>query len=138
MTRRTPAVDLVASAVRDVARATHLLHPTAARTNHDELRDVGWQLTQLTGGLTDLVAELASSLGEHHRQRLLRDEYGGDPARQVARASRGLCELRQALEASQSAARDYFAALSHLVVEVDPTADPRPSPRSASRRNAGR
>lgn len=125
MTRREkrPA-DLVASAAQDVVRATHRLRPDGPDVEHEQLRDTGWQLTQLTGGLVDLSAELALALAEDHRQRLLRDELGGDPSEQVARASRALTELRQAVDAAHDAAREYFAAVSHLVVEVDPSARP--------------
>ncbi|SDI21309.1 hypothetical protein SAMN05192558_101113 [Actinokineospora alba] len=104
------AADGIAAAVRERRAA-----------DHDELRESGWQLTRLTGGLADVVALLATELADHDRHRLLRGHDGGDPAPALATASRELTELRQALEAAERAAREYYTALSGLTVDVDLT-----------------
>lgn len=90
-----------------------------------------WQMIHLFGALGDLAAALASRIGASpHRYSVLADD--GAPADQIARACRGLAELRHALEDAQRAARDVYAALSHL--EVHRGADP--SGPGASRKGA--
>lgn len=107
------AADGIAAAVRE--------HRTS---DHEELRESGWQITRLAGGLTDLAALLATELADHSRHRLLRAHDGIAAAPALATASRELTDLRQALDAAERAAREYYTALSGLTVDVDLSASP--------------
>lgn len=110
------------AASRSLAQATRqLLEAAAGGVTHDHLRQVGWYLVQLTGGLAELTATAAVRLDEHARIRLLRTQEGGDPTENLTRAARLLTELRQALDRADEAARDYYACLSRLVVDADPS-----------------
>lgn len=111
------SLDAAAGSLEQVTR--QLLEPGGV--THDDLRQVGWQLVQLTGGLAELTATVAVRLDEHARTRLLRTQEGGDPTENLTRAARLLTELRQALERADEAARDYYACLSRLVVDADPS-----------------
>ncbi|MBC6445695.1 hypothetical protein [Actinokineospora xionganensis] len=115
MVRTRQASAALAAAADGIAAAVRA-HRAA---DHDELRESGWQLTRLTGGLTDIAALLATELAHHDRHRLLRGHDGADPGPALATASRELTELRQALAAAERAARGYYTALSGLTVDVD-------------------
>lgn len=95
--------------------------PAAGGLSHEQLRGLGWHVAQLTGGLAEVSTTLALRVEEHARTRLLRTQDGGDPTEQVARATRALAELRQALDRADEAAREYHSCISHLVVDADPT-----------------
>jgi len=101
----------LARAARDVQRAAWIACP-AEPLDVAQLRDVGWQLIQLTAGLADVSAALA---GHHsaHRDRLWEVD-GGNPGPDLRRAGRALTALRQAASAAHAAARDYHAAVNHL------------------------
>lgn len=107
----------IARAVRQLLSAT----PAAGGVTHEQLRDIGWQLVQLTGTMSEFATTTALRLDEHSRTRLLRAAEGGDPTESLTTAARELAELRQALEAAESAAREYYDAMSRLVVATDPT-----------------
>lgn len=106
----------LAEAVQALTAALH--DPTVATTpTIAELREQGWQVIQLAGGLADLAALLAGHTGAHAADlpRLCTDD--GDPAGpqvRLAAASRDLAALRRALEQAQTQARAYYAGISHL------------------------
>lgn len=137
--RREPTNTLV-QAARSIARANQQLLDSTPRDgglSHEQLRETGWQLVQVTGELAETVATLALRLDEHSRSRLLRTHDGDDPRADLARAARQLTALRQALEHADAAGRDYHACLSRLVVDADPTL-PEPSMPTRSRSARGR
>ncbi|GLY66623.1 hypothetical protein Atai01_32420 [Amycolatopsis taiwanensis] len=80
-----------------------------------QLRDTGWQLTRLTGELTDLVALLAEHTGHHiqHPQGIICPADGAT-TEHLARACRELAALRHALDTAHTASRDYYTAISLL------------------------
>ncbi|SFW78099.1 hypothetical protein [Amycolatopsis australiensis] len=113
--RAPAAIDAtLAAAARDI-------HAAVRRAGPDDppglarLRETGWQLIQLTGGLSDLTALVAEHTSRHaeHPGRL-RQVEAGPAGPQLARAVRELARLRQALDAANAAARDFYTATSHL------------------------
>jgi nucleotide-binding universal stress UspA family protein len=115
-TRRRPATiaATLAGTTRDVRRAVHATDP-ARPPGLVPLRDAGWQLTQLTGELADLVALLAEHTGHHIEHAKHVRQVSGEPAaEQLARACRDLAALRRALDTAHTAARDYYTTISHL------------------------
>src|SRR4030081_3260972 len=113
-TRPDTVTTLLAAAARDVQRATRGTDP-AHTPGLTALRDTGWQLIQLTGGLADLAALLADHTGHHAADpERVREIDGGPAAHYLGRACRELATLRQTLDAAQYAARDYSNAISHL------------------------
>lgn len=127
-THRRPATiaATLATMTRGVRRAVRAADPARA-PGLTSLRDTGWQLTQLTGELTDLVALLAEHTGHHieHAERVRQAD--GQPATdQLPRACRELAALRRALDTAHIAARDYYSAISNL------TSTPHPGPARPS------
>ena len=125
--RRRPATiaATLANMTRDVRRAVRAADPARA-PGLVPLRDTGWQLTQLTGELTDLVALLAEYTSHHAEQ--VHQADGQSATNQLPRACRDLAALRRALDAAHTAARDYYTATSH-----SPTSHPpRSSPSAAT------
>ncbi|MGW4490190.1 hypothetical protein ACWEOE_41070 [Amycolatopsis sp. NPDC004368] len=114
----------LATTARDLRRAVRAADPTRT-PGLAQLRDVGWQLIQLTGELTDLVTLVAEHTG-HHTQRpeQLRQVDGAAGTAHLASACRELATLRQALDTAHIAARDYYTEISH----VNPTGPLRSSP----------
>jgi hypothetical protein len=124
----TPAPGLATRLARAVTEIDHALRHTAPAdtSSLEHLREAGWQLVHLAGNLTDLTALLADHLGHHAANPdRFRDSDGGPAAPQLARASRDLAALRQALDTAQTEARGYHTALSHLT--ADPPQPDRPS-----------
>jgi hypothetical protein len=129
-TRRRPATiaATLATMTRDLRRAVRAADPARA-PGLVPLRDTGWQLTQLTGELTDLVAVLAEHTGHHIEHTGQAHQADGRPAiNELARACQNLAALRRALDAAHTAARDYYTAISHLTPTPGP---PRSSPSAA-------
>lgn len=79
-----------------------------------------WQLIHLLGSLGDLATTLAPEIGAYPRHYLLHADDGVDPARHLAHACRDLATLRRALGDAENAARDVYAALSHLTTLAGP------------------
>lgn len=102
-----PIGEILASATRDIARAVNE-HPVLA--DGDDLRERGRHRTHLAAVLADLVAATAADLADGY----LLGEHDPHVMRRLARASRTLSELRQALETAQHAAREYTAAMAAL------------------------
>lgn len=75
-----------------------------------------WRLIHLLGALGEFATALAIRLGEYPQHHVLHADDGGAPAQHIARACRGLAELRRALDDAQRAARQVYTALSHLEV----------------------
>lgn len=130
-TRRGPAKTATALAIaaRDIRRAVRATASAASApaTELAQLRATGWQLTQLTGELTDLIALLAERTGHHTRHAEQVRHVDGEPAvEHLARACRDLAAVRQALDTAHTSARDYYTALSQL----SPLRTPDPPPRS--------
>lgn len=123
--RRYEPEHALAEAARAITHATQrLLEETpqaAGGLTHEQLRETGWQLVQLTGRLADTVAALAVRLNEHGSTYPLQTTEGGDPSTELAAAARRLTDLRQALERADTAARDYHTCLSGLTPDSDPT-----------------
>lgn len=115
---RKGPVELLGSAAHDIQLAVRLAFQTGPPTE-DELRDHGWQLAQLTGGLSDLAAWLSNEVSRFGDHRLLHDDRGGDATRPLGTASRELAALRRALTTAETAARDFYAAIGHVAVDVD-------------------
>ena len=115
---RKGSVELLGSAAHDIQLAVSLALQTGPPTEA-ELRDHGWQLAQLTGGLGDLAALLANEMSTFGDHRLLDDDRGGDAGRPLEAASGELEALRRALTAAEAAARDFYTAIGHVAVDVD-------------------
>ncbi|MEV6904822.1 hypothetical protein [Amycolatopsis sp. NPDC051372] len=115
-TQRRPVTIAIALATtaRDLRRAVRAADP-AKTPGLAQLCDAGWQLTQLTGELTDLVTLLAEHTG-HHTQRpeQLRRVDGAPGTAHLASACRELATLRRALDTAHIAARDYYTKISQL------------------------
>ena len=127
-TRRGPAAiaTTLATTARDIRRAIRTTD-LAQAPGLAQLRDTGWQLTQLTGELADLVALLAEHTGHHTQHAEQVRQADGKPATEhLARACRELATLRHALDTGHTAARDYYSAISQL----SPTHAPDPPRRS--------
>lgn len=143
-TRRRPATiaSTLATATRDVRRAVHTADPTRA-PGLVPLRDTGWQLTQLTGELSDLVTLLAERTGHHgdyyseHAEQLIADD-GQPGSDHAARACRDLAALRRALDTAHTAARDYYSAISHLTSTRTPGQPHRPPQQRREQRREHR
>jgi hypothetical protein len=129
-TRRRPATiaATLATMTRDVRRAVRAADPVRV-PGLVPLRDTGWQLTLLTGELTDLVALLAEHTGHHieHAEHI-RQADGRPVTNELPRACRDLATLRRALDTAHTAARDYYTTISHLAHTPGP---PRPSSAAA-------
>ncbi|MEV4605055.1 hypothetical protein AB0K15_47910 [Amycolatopsis sp. NPDC049253] len=127
-TRRRPATiaTTLAATARDlrlVVRAADAGQPPGL----PQLRDVGWQLTQLTGELTDLVALLADHTGHHTRRpEHLRQVEGAPATAHLAAACRELATLRRTLDTAHTAARDYYTELSRLTTAAPGPLRPAP------------
>lgn len=139
-TRRRPATiaSALATATRDVRRAVHTADPARA-PGLVPLRDTGWQLTQLTGELSDLVTLLAEHTGHHieHAEQRIADD--GRPGRDhAARACRELAALRRALDTAHTTAGDYYSAISHLTSTRTPDPPRRPQQQHRERRHEHR
>ncbi|MFI5614079.1 hypothetical protein [Amycolatopsis sp. NPDC051903] len=124
---RSPTIaTTLAATARGLRRAVRAADP-AQPPGLTQLRDAGWQLTQLTGELTDLVALLAEHTGRHTlRPEQFRRLDGAPATAHLASACRELATLRHALDTAHTAARDYYTEISQLT-----TAAPgplRPSP----------
>lgn len=104
----------LATTARDIRRAVRATAPVQA-PELAQLRDTGWQLTQLTGELTDLVTLLAEHTG-HHTEHVEQVRHtDGEPATEhLARACRDLSTLQHALDTAHTAARDYYTPISQL------------------------
>ncbi|WIX75540.1 hypothetical protein QRX50_28980 [Amycolatopsis carbonis] len=115
-TRRRPVTIATtpATTARDLRRAVRAADP-AKTPGLAQLRDAGWQLTQLTGELTDLVTLLAEHTG-HHTQRpeQVRQADSAPDTAHLASACRELATLRRALDTAHSAAHDYYTEISQL------------------------
>lgn len=121
-----PLASMLAGSARDIRRALRAADP-ARPPGLPQLRETGWQLIQLTGELTDLIALLAEHTGHHMPDAEQRHHTGGEPATdQLARACRELSALRHALDTAHTAARDYYTTISRL----RPTTAPDPPRRS--------
>lgn len=122
--RRRPATiaATLAAITRDLRRAVRAAD-SSRPPGLVPLRDAGWQLTQLTGELTDLVTVLAEYTG-HHSERAgqVRQADGESAAGQLACACRDLAALRRTLDAAHTAARDYYTAISQLAPTQAPDA----------------
>ncbi|PXY23106.1 hypothetical protein DI005_22855 [Prauserella sp. PE36] len=104
----------LAGTSRAIHRAIRATDPARA-ASLTQLRDTGWELTQLTAELTDLVALLADYTGRHTDQpERVRRADGGPAGEDLAHASRHLTSLRRSLDIAHTEARDYYTALSHL------------------------
>lgn len=128
--RRRPSTiaATLATMTRDLRRAVRAADPARA-PGLVPLRDSGWQLTQLTGELTDLVALLAEYTGHHTEHADHLHPADGQPGTdQLPRACRDLAALRRALDTAHTAARDYYTAISHVTHTPAP---PRSSPSAA-------
>ncbi|MFR9804462.1 hypothetical protein ACL02T_19570 [Pseudonocardia sp. RS010] len=104
----------LSAAVRHIRRVVRAADP-ARPASLALLRNTGWQLIQLTGELTDLAALLAEHTSGHlaHAEQVYQaDGQPGIPP--LTRASRDLADLRQALDAASTAARDFYSAISQL------------------------
>lgn len=115
---RKGPVELLGSAAHDIDLAVRMAFRAGPPTEH-ELRDHGWQLARLTGGLGDLTSWLANEVSRFGDHRLLHDDRGGDATRPLGAASRELAALRRALATAETAARDFCAAIGHVAVDVD-------------------
>ncbi|MFI5615672.1 hypothetical protein [Amycolatopsis sp. NPDC051903] len=100
-----------ATTARELRRAVRASDPVEA-AGLAQLRDTGWQLTQLTGELTDLVTLLAEHTGHPHR--IIHASGGTSATESSAHACRELAALRRALDLAHTATRDYYTAISHL------------------------
>jgi hypothetical protein len=101
----------LATAAREIRAAVRAADPAQA-PGLERLRDTGWQLTQLTGELTDMIALLAEHTA-HHTERVRQAD--GDPATEhLARACRELATLRRGLDTAHTAVRNYYTAISQL------------------------
>ncbi|HVV08407.1 hypothetical protein [Amycolatopsis sp.] len=102
---------VLAAAAREVRRTLR-----GARTpGVAELRDTGWEVTQLIGELTDLAALPAEHTAHHSADPgRLRLPDGAPGTAGLAHACRELAALRRALRTAHAAAREYYTALSHL------------------------
>lgn len=89
-----------------------------------------WQMIHLLGTLGDHTAALAARIGACPQRYSVRVDDGA-PADQVARACRGLAELRQALDDAQRAAREVYSSFSHLEVNRREDAGPDTSRKGA-------
>jgi hypothetical protein len=128
-TRRGPATiaTTLATTARDIRRAIRTTD-LAKAPGLAQLRDTGWQLTQITGELTDLVALLAEHTGHHTKHAEQVRHADGRPATEhLARARREGATLRHALDTAHTAARDSYSATSQL----SPTQAPAPPQRSS-------
>ncbi|HJP75739.1 MAG TPA: hypothetical protein VJ914_15830 [Pseudonocardiaceae bacterium] len=126
--RRRPATiaATLAAITRDLRRTIRAADPSRP-PGLVPLRDTGWQLTQLTGELTDLAALLAEHTGQHsERAAQLRRADGESATDRLACACRELAALRRALDAAHTAARDYYTAISHLAPNQAPGAPSMP------------
>ncbi|MEU4674052.1 hypothetical protein AB0F91_40355 [Amycolatopsis sp. NPDC023774] len=115
-TRRRPVsiAATLATTARDLRRAVRAADP-AKTPGLVQLRDAGWQLTQLTGELTDLVTLLAEHAGHHTRRpEQLRQADGAAGTAHLASACRELATLRRALDSAHTAARGYYTEISQL------------------------
>lgn len=101
----------LATAAREIRSAVRGADPDQA-PSLAQLRDTGWQLIQLTGELTDLVALVAEHTARHAGE--VRHVDSGPGAPHLARASRELATLRHAFGTAHAAARDYYTATSQL------------------------
>lgn len=126
----------LATATRDVRRVVHAGDPACA-PGLVPLRDTGWQLTQLTGELSDLVALVAEHTGHYTEHAEQVRHTDGEPAiDQVARACRDLAALRRALDTAHTAARDYYSAISSLTSAPAPRPDRHQTQRGEWRRES--
>ena len=104
----------LATMTRDLRRAIRAADPARA-PGLVPLRDTGWQLVQLTGELTDLVALLADHTARHTEHAEHLSKANGQPGvNELASACHDLSALRRALDAGHAAARDYYAAISNI------------------------
>ncbi|KAA9157743.1 hypothetical protein FPZ12_024170 [Amycolatopsis acidicola] len=87
----------LAATLATTVRALRGINP-AASPSLGKLRDSGWQLVQLTGGLTDLVTMLAEHTGHHLRHPSQVHRTDGTP--DTAALARG-CRDHRALRASR-------------------------------------
>jgi hypothetical protein len=90
----------------------------------EDLYETGGALTQLcyaTAQLAETLARQASSLGDGL---ILRDDAGEDPDTRLAAAAAHLRQLHTALETAGTHASGYHQEMSHIGVEVDPSARP--------------
>ncbi|WP_436499703.1 hypothetical protein [Actinokineospora sp. HUAS TT18] len=123
-TRRGPATTAttLATTVRDIRRTVRAADPAQA-PSLAQLRETGWQLTQLTAELTDLIALLADHTGHHTTHPDQLRQADGEPATaHLARACRELGTLRHTFDAAHTAARAYYTEIS----QVSPTHTPTP------------
>ncbi|MEW2505932.1 hypothetical protein AB0878_36265 [Amycolatopsis sp. NPDC047767] len=127
-TGRQPATitTTLATTARDLRRAVRAAD-LAQTPGPGQLRDAGWQLTQLTGELTDLVTLLTEYTGHHiQRPEQLRQVDGAPATAPLASACRELATLRHALDTAHTAARAYYTELSQLTTAAP--GPPRPAP----------
>lgn len=110
----------LAEAARLITHTTQRLLGTIPQTGGlppEQLREVGWQLVQLTARLADTAAALAVRLDEHGSNHLPPTEHDRDPVAELTHAARQLTELRLTLERAAAAARDYHADVGRLGTE---------------------
>lgn len=120
-TRPAPPSELLSAAARSALAAARRARATET-SDVPELTETGWQLIHLTGSLAELTAVMADQAGRLDQQGPLRDTTGGDARLAQAHACRELSDLRRALDHAETAARAYYAAISHLspVLDGDP------------------
>jgi hypothetical protein len=134
--RRRPATiaATLATMTRDLRRAIRAAEPSRA-PDLVPLRDTGWQLTQLTGELTDLVTVLAEHTGHHIEQEHAHQAGAWPVTDQLPRACRDLAALRRALDAAHTAARGYYTAISHATATRSPDRSIRHDQRPCEHRH---
>lgn len=112
----------LSAAVRGIRRVVRAADPAQPATLA-LLRDTGWQLTQLTGELTDLAALLAEHTSRHLEHAEQVRHADGEPGiPHLTRACRDLASLRQALDTAHTAAREYYTEISQLSPATPPAA----------------
>jgi hypothetical protein len=107
---------VLAEAVRAVERSSRAHLDPRLTPSPAVLTGESWQLVHLLGALGEHATALATRVGGSAAHYAVPADDGGTPAQHVARACRGLAELRKALDDAQRAAREVYAALSHLDV----------------------
>lgn len=123
MTEQLPSDPLAAACLgRDALEAAAVHQRADPDPDHGQFYRHGHEIVGVVTALDDLALTLAKQVARYDDQRLLRDDNETRPADRLETARGHLAELHTALSAAARHANQFWSAISHVGVEVDPHA----------------
>ena len=104
----------------DLAVRTHRA-TTAHGVDHGDLYGLAGELVATLRVLDELAGVVSRQAERYGEGRVLRDDAGADPAERLVEAASAANHVRAALDAASRAANDYWSAIGHIGLALDPS-----------------